>query len=133
MFFYVFVFLILRRPPRSTRTDTLFPYTPLFRSVEQEALAGTALGRDDEIVIVDPGIEEIERDELALASGIEQGRAAAAAKVGLDRRHQHGRLHRHAKIALEKPESGAVGIETERQAHHQQCRVEIAILLHREE
>src|SRR3546814_6892573 len=25
---------MLRRPPRSTRTDTLFPYTPLFRSVE---------------------------------------------------------------------------------------------------
>src|SRR3546814_18987781 len=23
---------MLRRPPRSTRTDTLFPYTPLFRS-----------------------------------------------------------------------------------------------------
>src|SRR3546814_4316183 len=25
-------FLIIRRPPRSTRTDTLFPYTTLFRS-----------------------------------------------------------------------------------------------------
>src|SRR3546814_7363119 len=25
-------FLIVRRPPRSTRTDTLFPYTTLFRS-----------------------------------------------------------------------------------------------------
>src|SRR3546814_601264 len=29
--FLVF-FLMLRRPPRSTRTDTLFPYTTLFRS-----------------------------------------------------------------------------------------------------
>src|SRR3546814_15332575 len=28
---YVF-FLMIRRPPRSTRTDTLFPYTTLFRS-----------------------------------------------------------------------------------------------------
>src|SRR3546814_1429640 len=29
----VFVFfLMIRRPPRSTRTDTLFPYTTLFRS-----------------------------------------------------------------------------------------------------
>src|SRR3546814_12893126 len=25
-------FLMIRRPPSSTRTDTLFPYTPLFRS-----------------------------------------------------------------------------------------------------
>src|SRR3546814_13387444 len=29
----VFFFLMLRRPPRSTRTDTLFPYTTLFRSL----------------------------------------------------------------------------------------------------
>src|SRR3546814_5349354 len=29
---YVFFFLMIRRPPRSTRTDTLFPYTTLFRS-----------------------------------------------------------------------------------------------------
>src|SRR3546814_4177739 len=28
-----FVFLMIRRPPRSTRTDTLFPYTTLFRSL----------------------------------------------------------------------------------------------------
>src|SRR3546814_9140078 len=28
----VLVFLMIRRPPRSTRTDTLFPYTTLFRS-----------------------------------------------------------------------------------------------------
>src|SRR3546814_14343949 len=30
--FYVVFFLMIRRPPRSTRTDTLFPYTTLFRS-----------------------------------------------------------------------------------------------------
>src|SRR3546814_5793896 len=29
-----FFFLMIRRPPRSTRTDTLFPYTTLFRSAE---------------------------------------------------------------------------------------------------
>src|SRR3546814_1234957 len=29
---------MLRRPPRSTRTDTLFPYTTLFRYSEQEGL-----------------------------------------------------------------------------------------------
>src|SRR3546814_16510884 len=30
--FVHFFFLMIRRPPRSTRTDTLFPYTTLFRS-----------------------------------------------------------------------------------------------------
>src|SRR3546814_11185435 len=28
----LFFFLMIRRPPRTTRTDTLFPYTTLFRS-----------------------------------------------------------------------------------------------------
>src|SRR3546814_10208129 len=33
----IFFFLIMRRPPRSTRTDTLFPYTTLVRSrIERE-------------------------------------------------------------------------------------------------
>src|SRR3546814_7255791 len=32
-----FFFLMIRRPPRSTRTDTLFPYTTLFRSRHQVA------------------------------------------------------------------------------------------------
>src|SRR3546814_11530200 len=31
---YIFFFLMIRRPPRSTRTDTLFPYTTLFRSFD---------------------------------------------------------------------------------------------------
>src|SRR3546814_17410029 len=31
MFFF---FFMIRRPPRSTRTDTLFPYTTLFRSAQ---------------------------------------------------------------------------------------------------
>src|SRR3546814_682348 len=30
-------FLMIRRPPRSTRTDTLFPYTTLFRSLDPPA------------------------------------------------------------------------------------------------
>src|SRR3546814_19078459 len=30
--FILILFLMIRRPPRSTRTDTLFPYTTLFRS-----------------------------------------------------------------------------------------------------
>src|SRR3546814_13407745 len=32
VYFLRFCLLMIRRPPRSTRTDTLFPYTTLFRS-----------------------------------------------------------------------------------------------------
>src|SRR3546814_3501581 len=52
----VFFFLMIRRPPRSTRTDTLFPYTTLFRS----QFEGDFLG----------GLEPIDMAEaLALARG----------------------------------------------------------------
>src|SRR3546814_17949393 len=37
---YTFFFLLIRRPPRSTRTDTLFPSTTLFRSLT--SIAGIA-------------------------------------------------------------------------------------------
>src|SRR3546814_10287180 len=38
-----FFFLMIRRPPRSTRTDTLFPYTTLFRSPEADRSAVLAV------------------------------------------------------------------------------------------
>src|SRR3546814_12715001 len=41
---YVFFFVMIRRPPRSTRTDTLFPYTTLFRSHGADEAAAVHLG-----------------------------------------------------------------------------------------
>src|SRR3546814_14178738 len=50
-----FFFLMIRRPPRSTRTDTLFPYTTLFRSdreVRAEfAFAGLAVDRARDLAV----------------------------------------------------------------------------------
>src|SRR3546814_12599508 len=40
--FILFFFLMIRRPPRSTRTDTLFPYTTLFRSHAEAQAEGIA-------------------------------------------------------------------------------------------
>src|SRR3546814_9993492 len=53
-------FLMLLRPPRSTRTDTLFPYTTLFRSGGVERHAGQGLVHGNERLSVAP-------DALALA------------------------------------------------------------------
>src|SRR3546814_14392035 len=39
---FSFFFLMIRRPPRSTRTDTLVPYTTLFRSLAGVDLPGEA-------------------------------------------------------------------------------------------
>src|SRR3546814_10580050 len=41
--FKFFFFLMIRRPPRSTRTDTLFPYTTLFRSCRRSSSAEAAV------------------------------------------------------------------------------------------
>src|SRR3546814_11579156 len=41
---------MIRRPPRSTRTDTLFPYTTLFRSVLEDAAHVVGDGPHDEAV-----------------------------------------------------------------------------------
>src|SRR3546814_19712964 len=46
------LFLMIRRPPRSTRTDTLFPYTTLFRSQRRrKAARQQRAGRDDRLGI----------------------------------------------------------------------------------
>src|SRR3546814_3527382 len=39
---------MIRLPPRSTRTDTRFPYTTLFRSLRRDRRAGREMGRGGE-------------------------------------------------------------------------------------
>src|SRR3546814_5620268 len=43
LFYVYFFFLMIRRPPRSTRTDTLFPYTTLFRSIPRARAAAARM------------------------------------------------------------------------------------------
>src|SRR3546814_16365849 len=66
-FVLFFFFLMIRRPPRATRTDTLFPYTTLFRS---------GAGRAAELLL---------RDEFGGAAGdraLAVGRDLRLAPVG---------------------------------------------------
>src|SRR3546814_5754523 len=50
-YFLTFFFLRIRRPPRSTRTDTLFPYTSLFRSAAGD-LTRVLRGEEQRLVVV---------------------------------------------------------------------------------
>src|SRR3546814_2896550 len=50
-FVYFLFFLMIRRPPRSTRTDTLFPYTTLFRSRQRVELCLQRTGQANLAVI----------------------------------------------------------------------------------
>src|SRR3546814_15395129 len=100
---------MIRRPPRSTRTDTLFPYTTLFRSaVEQrvgEALVdgfGGVLDPVDEIVGRagdDEGFGGVVEDGVAIGAGLAHQQRAqrpgviggvAAANIGNRARRQTG-------------------------------------------
>src|SRR3546814_18258108 len=57
-----FFFLMIRRPPRSTRTDTLFPYTTLFRSVGQLLTSQPRRFPNNEVIqVLDIGTEHPER------------------------------------------------------------------------
>src|SRR3546814_8732751 len=47
MSMFAFIFCMVRRPPRSTRTDTLFPYTTLFRSQGRVAVHPLLLERQE--------------------------------------------------------------------------------------
>src|SRR3546814_18425959 len=77
---------MLRRPPRSTRTDTLFPYTTLFRSVGADDLDVERLQRAPEMrhaiapcgagagVAENAVLVGIERNRLAMPVNIRAGR-----------------------------------------------------------
>src|SRR3546814_15037912 len=55
---------MIRRPPRSTRTDTLFPYTTLFRSMTAADVAAIVGARPDAIMLPKaegaPGIAQLD-------------------------------------------------------------------------
>src|SRR3546814_9436372 len=74
---------MIRRPPRSTRTDTLFPYTTLFRSVRYDARSKTDL--PPLITFID-GNRSNRNIERRIAAGIDpsHGAGICAAGVRLD-------------------------------------------------
>src|SRR3546814_19638588 len=72
------MFVMRRRPPRSTRTDTLFPYTTLFRSIKH--------GPDD------PQVGNINADAQAREQGSAAFHLAAC-----------GKPHGHPGNAIESP------------------------------
>src|SRR3546814_19484490 len=64
---YRFVFLMIRLPPRSTRTATLFPYTTLFRSLvvnpveRRGAGMGDGLAALEEALVDGPAVDRIDQ------------------------------------------------------------------------
>src|SRR3546814_15135132 len=86
---FVFCFFMILRPPRSTRTDTLFPYTTLFRSVGAQQRPALDLQADHrELAIGEP--------EAGVAGGREAEQRVGPmvdAEHGLGVQVAHGSRH----------------------------------------
>src|SRR3546814_18502770 len=87
---------MLRRPPRSTRTDTLFPYTPLFRSAADALLVRQLVDLEDlQVAGAQDGqnvlVAAVDRDREVLARGRDAGPAVGrVADEVLDRWQRFG-------------------------------------------
>src|SRR3546814_12536206 len=99
---------MIRRPPRSTRTDTLFPYTTLFRSLvkalaEREAALKAA---NTAAQAADRKLEKIQREQQQDANRLSsQGDLARATIVDLAQ--QQGKLNK-VYVPARPNEKGAV-------------------------
>src|SRR3546814_12300498 len=82
---YVFV-LMVRRPPRSTRTDTLFPYPTLFRSVGRTLgeADGYAVGRSFGTIVRRMGVRRAGGSRVAV--GYDGRLSSPALEQAVDRK-----------------------------------------------
>src|SRR3546814_18851659 len=88
---------MIRRPPRSTRTDTLFPYTTLFRSGRQR---DTAEERSEEVVV---GRHVLGPPHQGGPAGPVHLVAGPDVDVVEGRRERDRRVDRHAQPPLAQP------------------------------
>src|SRR3546814_3732086 len=107
---------MIRRPPRSTRTDTLFPYTTLFRSLGDQLARLLPLARQDDLA----------RRRGHLAQRLGDLRAVGRASLLDGQRQQEGRVVGGRRIdrtlvatgflveLVEDLESGRVGTDRRR-------------------
>src|SRR3546814_7936330 len=79
---------MIRRPPRSTRTDTLFPYTTLFRSVREHPAQGREEWRPS-------APEGRGRSRPRRAELLDLGQLQRQARVGHGAAPGHGRSEEH--------------------------------------
>src|SRR3546814_14893013 len=98
---YVFCFLMIQRPPRSTRTDTLFPYTTLFRSPDGAGAVDPVPAlrpqpadlRAEHLLRQARGLPQGDPADLAFAGGGELYRAAGALRQRYQTSSTPRRLH----------------------------------------
>src|SRR3546814_12834237 len=112
-----FFFLMIRRPPRSTRTDTLFPYTTLFRSVHVEPGAlpeirdclGLLLQDQHPVAVLKRGARAVRLVIViqGLGRGCERAPVfAGGAGIGLDEIAHRAALQHRPSLVAQQPLAG---------------------------
>src|SRR3546814_10351849 len=94
---------MVRRPPISTRTDTLFPYTTLFRARlgEQRQRGAVLIAERKGAAVLDLSANEL--------GAVTDGRHCSAEREGQDRRQGGGCAHELADKRKRKEEAGDIG------------------------
>src|SRR3546814_19527042 len=86
----LFFFLMIRRPPRSTRTDTLFPYTTLFRSKRARPVNADARCIAAQVPTARPAIPAIAASDMPFArNAVANSEAADLLPYFHDRSEEH--------------------------------------------
>src|SRR3546814_9257492 len=110
---------MIRRPPRSTRTDTLFPYTTLFRSrlIEQWQVAILALADEPHFLLGHMAADQEGNQRRNKGDREDEG--------GNERQHD-GDRHRREGLAFDagEHEQGREGEEDDRLTEHRRFRSE---------
>src|SRR3546814_18133708 len=120
---------MIRRPPRSTRTDTLFPYTTLFRSEPRRRLEGDRRAERPEVAAVDAVFG---RRIIVIAAALGHRARDAHRQHVVDQRHVE---HREpaaavviADLALDAPlEPAELGLGRDRKRVVSGSRVSVGV------
>src|SRR3546814_13530517 len=90
---------MIRRPPRSTRTDTLFPYTTLFRS--SSATYELETGEQRNITLVYPGEADIAASKVSILTPIGVALIGLAPGQSMTWQSRDGEEHKLSVIRVE--------------------------------
>src|SRR3546814_4208264 len=100
---------MIRRPPRSTRTDTLFPYTTLFRSLGRDRRRHTAPGERGDAVRGDARTRHIERDRIGEPHDAHLRRRIIGLPEVADQPRGRGEVDEGARTLILEMERGGLG------------------------
>src|SRR3546814_11867527 len=90
---------MIRRPPGSKRTDTLFPYTTLFRSDRDRGLAGLAVADNQFALAAADGDEGVERLHAGLDGFVDRGARDDPRRLDLD---AHALVGQNRPLAVDR-------------------------------